>query len=154
MNDIFEFFQFKKVLKISPEVQMVAVVFLYVTMTLGYWFSVQQTGKMDGYAPGVSLLFVPMYEELLFRGLILKFFEKNYGAIKAIVFVSILFGLWHLKNIFWLDFNQLIRQIGFTALIFGPITCWVTIKTRSVWPSVIIHYINNFPIEAWLQKLH
>ena len=122
-------------------------------MTIGYYFQVKATGKMDGYAPGVTLLFVPLYEELIFRGLLLKFFEKHYGMVKGIVFVSALFGLWHLKNIFWLEPSALQSQIVFTALIFSPITCWVTLKTRSVWPAVVIHYLNNFPIQAWIESI-
>ena len=55
---------------------------------------------MDGYAPSTSLLFVPIYEELLFRGVVLKYFESSYGWGRAILFTSALFGLWHLKNIF------------------------------------------------------
>ncbi len=131
---------------------MVLVTTLYATMTVGYYFMVQQTGKMDGYSPSVSMLFVPIYEELIFRGVLLKFFEKHYQKIRAVLVVSILFGLWHLKNIFWLDLSSLIQQIGYTSLIFSPITCWVTLKTRSVWPAVIIHYVNNFPIDAWVQQ--
>ena len=153
MNSIFEFFQLRKVLKISAEMQIAAIVFLYITMTIGHWFSVQKTGAMDGYPPSVSILFVPIYEELVFRGILLKFFEKNYGVIKALVVVSVLFGLWHIKNIFWLDLSQLFRQIAYTTFIFSPFACWITLKTRSVWPAVILHYINNFPLESWIQKI-
>ena len=45
--------------------------------------------------------------------------------------------------------DLLSNQILYTALIFSPITAWITIKTRTVWPAVILHYLNNFPYEAW-----
>jgi membrane protease YdiL (CAAX protease family) len=146
----FEFFQFKKIFGIGQGIQIIAIACLFLLMTFGYYFSVQATGKMDGYSPGVSLLFVPIYEELIFRGLLLRFFEKHYGIICAIVFASVLFGLWHVKNIFWLQPDALTQQVLYTALFFSPITCWITYKTRSVWPAVMIHYLNNFPLDAWL----
>jgi membrane protease YdiL (CAAX protease family) len=101
-HDVFEFFQFRKIALLSPGAQITLISVLYVTMTLGYYFSVQSTGKMDGYSPNVSLLFVPIYEELIFRGLGLKCFENRYGTVRAIIFTSILFGLWHLKIYFGL----------------------------------------------------
>ncbi len=150
----FEFFQFRKFFGIGQGLQICFVSFLFLLMTLGYFLQVKQTGKMDGYTPGVSLLFVPLYEELIFRGILLKFFEKSYGAIKALVFVSILFGLWHLKNIFWLEQDALVSQIVYTSLFFSPITCWITLKTRSLWFAVMIHYLNNFPLDAWVNVLN
>ena len=148
-ND-FEFFQFRTLFGVTRAMQIAIITILYSMMTLGYYFSVQTKGKMDGYAPGVALLFVPIYEELIFRGVILRFFEKHYGAIRGIIFVSVLFGLWHLKNIFWLPPDALRDQLLYTALIFSPITCWVTLKTRSVWFAVMLHYLNNFPLQPWI----
>ncbi len=149
----FEFFKFRTFSGINQSAQIVFITLLYVLMTVGYYFQVKVTGKMDGYSPGVSLLFVPLYEELIFRGLMLRFFEKYYGMVRGIIFVSILFGLWHLKNIFWLEANALSEQIVYTALFFSPVTCWITLKTRSVWPAVMIHYLNNFPYQAWIENL-
>ncbi len=146
----FEFFQFRTLFGITQSVQIVIIAVLFATMTLGHYFSVLATGKIDGYAPGVSFLFVPIYEELIFRGLMLRFFEKHYGIVRAVIFVSILFGLWHLKNIFWLQPDAIKSQIFYTTFIFSPITCWITWKTRSLWFAVILHYLNNFPLQSWI----
>lgn len=146
----FEFFQLKELLRITPIVQITIITILYVLTTIGCYFEASTTGKMYGYPIGVSMLFVPIYEELIFRGILLKVFESRYGILKAIILTSTLFGLWHLKNIFWLDFSVLSHQIAFTALIFGPITAWITIKTRTLWPAVILHYLNNFPLDPWI----
>jgi len=145
-NNIFEFFQFKKFGKINPAVQITVIAALYVGTVLFYYKQFKLTGKMDGYTPGVSLLFVPIYEELIFRGVLLKFLEKYYGRVVAVAGSSVLFGLWHLKNIFWLSHPDLIHQILFTTAIFGPIMALLTLKTRSLWPAVILHYLNNFPL--------
>lgn len=152
-SNIFEFFQFRKFLGVGQGTQIVFVSFLFLMMTLGYFLQVKQTGKMDGFAPSVSLLFVPIYEELIFRGVLLKFFEKSYGTINAVVFVSLLFGLWHVKNVFWLEGDALFSQIAYTTLFFSPITCWITIQTRSLWFAVMIHYLNNFPFDAWVDAI-
>jgi hypothetical protein len=152
-HEYFEFFQLKSTFRFTPFTQISLIVILYVLTTLGCYFEAGTTGKMYGYPIGVSMLFVPIYEELIFRGILLKVFETRYGVLRAILLSSILFGLWHLKNIFWLDSSALIRQIAFTTLIFAPITAWLTIKTRTLWPAVIIHYLNNFPLEPWLNYL-
>jgi membrane protease YdiL (CAAX protease family) len=142
----FEFFQFKKIGPFSQGVQIILVTLLYLGTIGGYWLQVQKTGKMDGYEPGVSIMFVAFYEEFLFRGVMLKFFEKHYGKLRAIIFTSFLFGIWHLKNVFWLNQSDLLKQVLYTALIFSPVLSWVTLKTRSVWPAVILHFLNNLPI--------
>jgi membrane protease YdiL (CAAX protease family) len=144
-DSAFEFFEFKTFLAIPVLLQITLITVLYVVMTIGYFFSVRATGKMDGYPPSVSLLFVPIYEEAIFRGIILRFFEKKYGFWSAIALSSTLFAIWHLKNIFWLEPSQLIHQMVYTGLFFGPITAFITLKLRSIWPSVAIHYLNNMP---------
>lgn len=146
----FEFFQFKTFFRVTPLAQIAVIAALYLLTTVGCYFEAGSTGKMYGYPVGVSMLFVPIYEELIFRGVLLKFFESLYGKLGAIALASVLFGLWHLKNIFWLDLQALGNQIAFTALVFGPIMAWITLRTRTLWPAVVLHYLNNFPIEPWL----
>jgi membrane protease YdiL (CAAX protease family) len=77
--------------------------------------------------------------------LILGALEIAYGPVIAVAISSLFFGLWHLKNIFWLTEYNLIHQMLYTGLIFGPITAVLALKTRTVWPGVILHYLNNFP---------
>jgi uncharacterized protein len=144
-NSAFEFFEFRTFLGIPALLQITLIAILYIAMTFGYFFSVKATGKMDGYPGSVSLLFVPIYEEAIFRGIVLRFFEKQYGFWSAIVLSSALFAIWHLKNIFWLEPAQLIHQMVYTGLVFGPITAFITLKLRTIWPSVAIHYLNNMP---------
>ena len=144
-EEAFEFFRFKRIGPFTREIQLILIVLLYIVTIVGYWLQVQKTGKMDGYAPGVSLIFVPIYEELLFRGILLRFFERNYGVRVSVIVTSLLFGLWHLKNVFWLSHADLVKQVLYTSLAFSPLTCWITLRTRSVWPSVVLHYLNNLP---------
>src|ERR1700761_1989967 len=96
----FELLRFRRFGPISPAFQITLVCGLYVVTTLVLVRGVRLTGKMMGYDPDVWILFVPITEEILFRGLILGALEIAYGPVRAIVISSLLFALWHLKNIF------------------------------------------------------
>ena len=138
-----EFFAFRRLGPLSVRFQIVTIILLYIIITLLYYAQYKTTGLMAGYPPSVSLLFVPIYEELLFRGVLLGYLKKHLPPIKAGAAVSVLFGLWHLKNIFWIDGRAVARQIFYTSLVFSPILCWLTLRTRTLWPGVILHYLNN-----------
>src|ERR1700743_1268560 len=142
----FELLHFRRFGPIGPALQMTVVAALYVATTLLSAREVRQTGKMIGYAPDVWILFVPITEEVLFRGLILGALEIAYGPVRAVVVSSLFFGLLHLKNVFWLTDYQLIHQMLYTTLIFGPVTALLALKTRTIWPGVILHYLNNLAV--------
>ena len=150
----FEFLLLKKCFGLSPTAQVLALVLLYILTIFGCFWAVKATGTMYGYPPNVSIIFAPIYEEIIFRGILLKYFDRNFGFVRAIIWVSVLFGIWHLKNIFWIDASTLTKQVLYTALFFSPITCWITWKTRSIWPAVIVHYLNNFPFDGWMIFFH
>lgn len=149
-DDNFEFFQFRKICGVSPAVQIILIAVLFALTTVGYYWEVQKNANSSF---SNNYLFVPIYEEVLFRGVMLHFFEKHYGFFRSIVVVSLLFGLWHLKNVFYFDMRYLASQIGYTTLIFSPIMCWIVLRTRSVWPAVLLHYLNNcrLPLDGWIQ---
>jgi len=149
----FEFVYIKKIFHISESIQILIVTLLFLTTTYSYKIAIRVTSKMDGYDPNVSMLFVPIYEEVLFRGIVLKYFEKKYGFWKAVIFSSTLFSIWHFKNMLWLDWSNVYSQMIYTGLLFGPVVAWITLKTRSLWPAVIIHYLNNMPYEYLMQGL-
>ncbi len=140
MND---FLHFRRIGFFTPLIQGMLIVLLYVLTTLIAYAQYRNTGTMFGYPLAISILFVPIYEELLFRGLIFGWLSKNASTKVAFGVTSLLFGLWHLKNIFWLGPERVAMQMLYTGLLFSPIACWITVKTRSVWPMVILHYFHN-----------
>jgi len=101
----------KKLWKITPGFQIFLVALLFTIYILVAYFNYQTTGTMFGYPLSISILFVPIYEEIIFRGLILFGLMKYYSWKKAIVISSLLFGLWHLKNIFFISQSELIYQM-------------------------------------------
>jgi len=70
-------------------------------------------------------------EEFAHRGMLLNSLKK-YGKIKAIIISALLFGLLHLN----------IEQF-FYATIIGFFLGFLTIATNSIYPAIIIHFMNN-----------
>ena len=98
-----ELLQFRRMWFVTRLSQMVTVTALYAFTTVMFIRTFRLTGKMLGGLPEVWILFVPVTEEILFRGFILGALELAYGKVWAVVGSSLLFGLWHLKNGFWMS---------------------------------------------------
>lgn len=76
-------------------------------------------------APGIA-------EELFFRGYIQRQAERRLGVLWAIVITGVLFGLYHLR---------LTQALPLSVL--GIYLCFITWRTGSLWPAVIVHFLNN-----------
>lgn len=77
------------------------------------------------------LIFAPIFEELLFRGVVLKNSEPM-GQLFAIIMSGIIFGLWH----------ENYPQFLF-ATVLGCFSAFMVMKTRSIIPSMITHFLIN-----------
>lgn len=78
------------------------------------------------------VVLAPIFEELLFRGVILRGFLKNYSVWLSIIMSALLFGIFH--------FNPLQSIIAaFLGLALG----WIFVKTGSLWVCILIHALNN-----------
>lgn len=71
-------------------------------------------------------------EEILFRGYVLRNFQKSMLPILAIILSGLLFGLYHIR------LTQLIP-----LSVLGMLLAWMTIRTGSIWPAVSAHFANN-----------
>jgi len=71
-------------------------------------------------------------EEVLFRGYVLRAFEKSWGIIVAIIVSGIIFGLFHI---------QLGNLMPLAAL--GMILALMTWLSGTIWPAIIAHLVNN-----------
>lgn len=129
---------------LSPLVTILIVCFLFVIKTLVQYQVFKKTGRFSGnYPPNTFLLFAPIYEEILFRGVVLAGLIIIYGQTYAIIISSVLFGLWHIRSIFFMSYKRTFLQVVYTGMILGPIFATVTILTGSVWIAVMLHYLNN-----------
>ncbi|MGL5354251.1 MAG: lysostaphin resistance A-like protein [Clostridium sp.] len=84
----------------------------------------------------VSILVVgivaPFAEELMFRGVIYKTLSKSMSITSVIVLQGVLFGVYHMNLVQGL-------YATFLGILFG----YVTYKTKSLWPAIIMHMVNN-----------
>lgn len=81
----------------------------------------------------VSVSVMPaLVEEFAMRGVILTLF-KPFGNAIAILCSATLFGFMHAR------FSQFIF-----AFLVGLVLGFLTVKFNSVWPAVIVHFLNNF----------
>ena len=147
------FFEFKTFGFLTPTVQIILIAGLFVLTVLSQYREVKSTGKIYGRYPlGWAIFFAPIYEEIIFRGFILFYFISIYSVTIAIIFSSFLFGLWHLKNIFWDGEKGVLKQMIYTGVIFGPIAAVVTIWSGTIWLAVIAHYTHNLLTTAIKKK--
>lgn len=80
----------------------------------------------------IAVIAAPIFEELIFRGIILDGLLKKYSPIKSILISSFLFGAFHLNP--W-------QFVG--AFILGSFSGWIYYKTQSLSLSIIIHAVAN-----------
>ncbi|MEN8118400.1 MAG: type II CAAX endopeptidase family protein [Bacteroidota bacterium] len=74
----------------------------------------------------------PIIEELIFRGLILQGFRKNYNGFVAVFISALLFALFHLNP--W--------QFPAT-FILGLLLGWIMLCTNNIFLAIIGHSVNN-----------
>lgn len=85
----------------------------------------------------ITLSVLPaIFEELLFRGFMLQSLRR-FGDWFAIIISSLIFALFHG------NFTQLPN-----AFIMGIAIAFVTVRTGSMIPGMILHFINNFVASA------
>lgn len=76
-------------------------------------------------------IYAPFFEELLFRGAVYRN-NEILGQKFAMIVTGLAFGLWHT------NFTQVIY-----ASVIGCFACFLYAKTRSIIPSIILHFIIN-----------
>lgn len=90
---------------------------------------------MDGNIVSVFLVIAvtpAVCEEMLFRGLIYNSMKARYRVPAALGIVAVLFGIYHMS---------LVKFVP-TGLL-GLVLCYVAYKTGSIYPSMMMHFINN-----------
>lgn len=88
-------------------------------------------------------LSISFFEELVFRGLVVKNLEytkiKNNDFLKIIV-SSLIFSVCHLVNAFSLNLGAILMQVGYTFLI-GAMCCFSYYFSKSLLLPVLLHFI-------------
>ncbi|WP_291632706.1 CPBP family intramembrane glutamic endopeptidase [Clostridium sp.] len=79
------------------------------------------------------IVVAPIYEEIIFRGILLKGMSKKINPTAAIVVSALLFALVHLN----------IPQ-GINAFLLGLAIGFIYLRTESIYLSIFAHFVNNF----------
>jgi len=100
-------------------------------------------------SPSLLVSLPSAFEEVAFRGIVLTIFLGRYSERKSIVFSSLGFGLMHLLNLaMGVELVWVIGQVVW-AFTIGLLYGYVFVRTRSLLPSMIVHYLSNVTI-GWL----
>ncbi|MGD1993842.1 MAG: CPBP family intramembrane metalloprotease [Anaerolineae bacterium] len=108
---------------------------------------VRQVFDLSGDLPPRSsslLVSIPsVFEEVAFRGIVLTVFLSAYSERKSIIFSSVGFGLMHLLNLtMGRDLIWVLGQVVWASVI-GLFYGYVFVRTGSLLPSMIVHYVGN-----------
>jgi len=80
----------------------------------------------------VIVIIAPIFEEIVFRGIILNDFKKAVSVKSAIIIQALLFGVFHMNLL-----------QGVYTFILGIVLGLVYVKYRSIWVPIILHGAFN-----------
>jgi len=156
--------EYVKTIGLKPDRKIIRNIFLGVSCSIIYFLSTYITGNILGNYifdldvifgnPGTSIsifgwfLFILMlipgiWEEVAFRGVISTLNLRKYSQRTVLVVVALLFGFFHFFNL--LSGSNLIItgvQVVYASLM-GFLFGYLFIKTKSLIPSIILHYLIN-----------
>lgn len=94
----------------------------------------------DVWAIIAAIILAPIGEELLCRGLALKFAEKSFGKFWiANVMQALLFGVLHAN---WVQ--------GIYAFGIGLFLGWLVKRYKTILPAMLVHFVINFSNSTWM----
>ena len=99
----------------------------------------------------ISLPSIP--EEAVWRGVVLAAFLRLYDQRKSIIFSALVFGALHIFAVLGRPPTWAVGNVVWAA-IFGLFYGYVTLKTDSLLPAMIVHYLGNLfvgTITAYIQ---
>lgn len=96
----------------------------------------------------ITVLLVGIAEETIFRGIIAEKMIRAFGRSlsgrqKAATISGIMFGLMHFVNLSHAEPDSVIIQV-ISVSVIGIFLSEIYYSTKSLWPVIIIHSVNNF----------
>jgi hypothetical protein len=93
-----------------------------------------KTGRSNIVIAFVSLVVItPIYEELIFRGILFSGLRKKLPFIVSALIASALFGLAHMQP-----------NLAVDTFVLGVFLCLFVEKTKSIVPGIALHALKNF----------
>ena len=110
--------------------------FIYVTQNIFKDYKqvsqTMSTGFNSVFGIIIIIILIPIFEELLFRGMIFNELRKNLNVPAAIVIQALIFGIAH-GNI----------AQGSYAFLMGLVAGFIYVCTKSIWSNIILHIFFN-----------
>lgn len=101
----------------------------------------EQMEMIKNYLQGDHIIWLTLFhigivpavcEEIMYRGYVMRTFEKTLSIWPAILISGVIFGLYHM---------QLTNLLPLTAI--GIVLAYVTWTSKSIYPAMLAHLINN-----------
>jgi membrane protease YdiL (CAAX protease family) len=99
--------------------------------------------------------FPAVLEEVAFRGVILVLFLRFYKQPRAILFSALGFGAFHLSSMLFGGDLVWVMGMAMWGAILGLFYGYITLKTDSLLPAILVHYLGNFfvsSLNAYIQN--
>ena len=78
------------------------------------------------------VVMAPIFEEVLFRGILLESLRARYGVVAALMLSSLLFAVIHFH-----------LTVAVNAFFMGLILGYIYLETNSLWSVIFLHALNN-----------
>lgn len=78
------------------------------------------------------VVMAPLFEEVIFRGVVLESTRARYGVLAAWLVSALVFGIAHVHP-----------AVAVNALVMGLVFGFIYIRSDSLWATIILHAINN-----------
>lgn len=78
------------------------------------------------------VVMAPLFEEVIFRGVLLESTRARYGVLAAWLISSLMFGIAHIHP-----------AVAVNALAMGLVLGFIYIRSDSLWSTIVLHAINN-----------
>lgn len=82
-----------------------------------------------------AIILAPLFEEIIFRGIVLRGLLSTYSPKKAIIYSAVIFGIIHGKPL----------QI-WGAMVIGLFFGWIYYKTKNIGVTILLHLVLNLSV--------
>ncbi|MEI7667769.1 MAG: type II CAAX endopeptidase family protein [Erysipelotrichaceae bacterium] len=135
--------------KTLPALFLVSVVFNYLAMFMSHSEnSANQTALLDYFKLNPisvllqAIIFAPIVEELIFRGVIYRHFLNEKNMLKMLIISSMAFGSIHVITSLILGNYADLWYLP-TYMAMGLVIAYTYEKTQSIYACIFLHFLNN-----------
>ena len=87
---------------------------------------------------------VSFWEEIVFRGFLLGgILLYTNDKVLAVIGSSLIFGVFHMRNMWWAGFRRSANNSIYAGLFAGPIFAIIRILTGSIYAGILVHFLHN-----------